>query len=459
MSLHNLRWATTLKRLLGSTLVMATCLGQAQALPMTTTDEAERQAAIEASAGIPLRYAVGLTPSLGEIDLSSGGITIFSAGARSLGLRIRLQQWPAARPLQWQSEERGVTHQIEPGGDETLWLPDVPGDMANLRWATDNLPHEARLTLELVYHGYRGIYGVQARAAGDSGTCNIDVACPEANSWSDPVRATVLITVGNGFSRSLCSGAMLNNTANNGRPLLITARHCGLTQSNAASLNTVFNFQRSSCGGGDDGDDMRDVIRGGTWLGESTRADTTLAVLSSAVPSRFGATLAAWSAATVTPASGASIHHPSGDQKKISLFSSPASAQNNVRIGGGTLLRPGGFNVDAWQVRWSRGVTEGGSSGSGLWNQNRALVGVLSGGASSCSNPNGSDLYGRLAVAWDDSAAIRNALDPVSGGTSRSSAGGGNSSGSGGGGGSPAGLLLLVFTLMAWRRRQMRRNS
>ncbi len=454
MSIFNLKSFAWPTRVLGGLLVAATCLSHAHALPMVTTDDAERQAAVTASAEFPLRYAVGLAPSLADIDLGSGGITVFSGGARSLGLRIGLAHWPADLPLQWQSDELGVAHQIQPGNEETLWLPDVPGDMASLRWQADALPAEVRLVVELVYHGYRGIYGVQARAAGDSASCNIDVACPEANSWRDPVRATVLITVGNGFSRSLCSGAMLNNTANNGRPLLITARHCGVTQSNAASLNTVFNFQRSACRGGDDGDDMRDVIRGGTWLGESARADTTLVALSSAVPARFGATLAAWSAAPTAPSTGASIHHPAGDQKKISLFSRPASAQNNVRIGSGSLLRPGGFNVDAWRVQWSDGVTEGGSSGSGLWDQNRALVGVLSGGASSCGNPNGNDLYGRLAVAWDESPAIRNALDPVSSGTSRTSTGGGS-----GGGGSTGGLLLLALGLMACWRRGIRRDA
>lgn len=459
MSLLKPTWAATFKLVLGALLLTSTGVSLSLSLPMATTDDAERRDAVEASAEFPLRYAVGLTPSLESIDVGSGGVTVFSAGAHSLGLRISLQNWPSDQPLQWRSAAPEVVHHITPGSNETRWLPDVPGDMASLRWEAEALPSDARLTLELVYHGYRGIYGVQARAAGDSGACNIDVACPEANSWNDPVRATVLITVGNGLSRSLCSGALLNNTANDGRPLLITARHCGVTPNNAASMNTVFNFQRSNCGGGDDGDDMRDMISGSTWLGESARADTTLVVLGSDVPNRFGAALGAWSAAPATPTSGVSIHHPAGDQKKISLYSTAATATDRQCISGvGLLGQCSGFTVDAWRVQWRRGVTEGGSSGSGLWNQNRALVGVLSGGASACSSPNGNDFFGRLAAAWDDSAAIRNALDPVSGGTSRSSDRRGSSGASEGGGGSLGGGVLLLLGIMAWCRRGIRRR-
>lgn len=51
-------------------------------------------------------------------------------------------------------------------------------------------------------------------------------------------------------------------------------------------------------------------------------------------------------------------------------------------------------------VRWDAGITEPGSSGSGLLVGTAAdpkLVGTLTGGASSCANPQGTDVYGRFA--------------------------------------------------------------
>mgnify|MGYP000502627315 CR=1 FL=1 len=41
-------------------------------------------------------------------------------------------------------------------------------------------------------------------------------------------------------------------------------------------------------------------------------------------------------------------------------------------------------------------VTEGGSSGSPLFNQNKQIVGTLSGGSSSCEKPNGAQKYVKI---------------------------------------------------------------
>ena len=61
---------------------------------------------------------------------------------------------------------------------------------------------------------------------------------------------------------------------------------------------------------------------------------------------------------------------------------------------GGTTDGNGKF----YQVQWSKGTTEGGSSGSGLIRSNGYLIGVLTGGSASCSNQTGSDYFGRLDV-------------------------------------------------------------
>lgn len=436
-------------------------------LPMAVTSESERTSALATMTDVPLRYAVGLTPSLTTINGDSGGVSVFSAGAQSLGLRIRLHQWPDHLPLEWRSDSMERPHRIEPHIGATQWLPDVPGDIATLTWLRDDLPPGATVTLERVYHGYRALFAPQARALGSAQPCNRDVACSEAAPWEQPVRATVMVTVGDNNGRTLCSGAVINNTANDNRPLLITARHCGVTSANANSVIATFNYQRSVCDGANDGVSL-DTISSSTWLGESVSGDTTLLELSGDVPLSFDAHLGGWSAETSPPSNGAGIHHPDGDQKKISLFTMPATASNNVTVSD--------FIVDAWRIRWSSGTTQGGSSGSGLWDQNRRLVGVLSGGSHSCNNLSGVDFYGRLPVAWQDSAAIRNALDPASGGTV-CSAGGRDvdqapptetpsapssacpsptpSPNDGGGGGGNAGAPFLVMLLLATLIRRL----
>lgn len=394
------------------------------AFPMVVTSVAERLAAVEREADHPLRYAVGLTPSHSEIDLASGGVDVFSAGAVSLGMRLSATDWPEGATLIWRALENDVIHQINPSSG-TIWLPDVAGETARLEWNGEKLLSRTRLQIDHVVHGYRGLNAPTAKANGDAGGCNVDAVCPQGNDWDRAIRASVFVTVDDSATtRSACSGALLNNTADDNRPLLITARHCGITTGNDDSVIAVFNYQRSICNGVNDGSRQQQIV-GARWLAEAPRADTTLIELNRDVPTAFNAHLGGWRAERVSPQFGITAHHPAADQKKISLYTQPAQQRDAVTFSSGLLDT--GFTADTWRVVWSTGITEPGSSGSGLWNENQRLVGVLSGGGSSCGllgGANGSaDFFGRLDVAWDDSAALRRALDPVGGGTQRSTCG------------------------------------
>ena len=77
----------------------------------------------------------------------------------------------------------------------------------------------------------------------------------------------------------------------------------------------------------------------------------------------------------------------------------------------------GGAQV--WYIdQWEEGVTEPGSSGSPLFDQNHRVIGQLYGGLAACSgtSDNGQyDYYGRFGVSWDGSSAsnrLRDWLDP-----------------------------------------------
>ena len=84
------------------------------------------------------------------------------------------------------------------------------------------------------------------------------------------------------------------------------------------------------------------------------------------------------------------LHHPSGDYMRIS-FGSKSTSPNC-----------GGSSTYFFRMNWTDGVTEGGSSGSGVWrNSDQRLHGTLTCGGSACSgsSPNGNgqdDSYGRF---------------------------------------------------------------
>lgn len=82
-----------------------------------------------------------------------------------------------------------------------------------------------------------------------------------------------------------------------------------------------------------------------------------------------------------------------------------------------------------WGVYWAEtanghGVTEGGSSGSPIFDKNNRAVGTLTGGSSTCENPNKMDVYGKMSVHWASAGTssdkqLKYWLDPTgaSGGT------------------------------------------
>lgn len=93
--------------------------------------------------------------------------------------------------------------------------------------------------------------------------------------------------------------------------------------------------------------------------------------------------------------------HPSGDYMKISTFNKVARTSTWYGIDNIKGAPNAHWNVVFEQTANGHAVTEGGSSGSPLFNQNKQIVGTLSGGSSSCEKPNGANTYGKLYYHWD----------------------------------------------------------
>jgi hypothetical protein len=108
------------------------------------------------------------------------------------------------------------------------------------------------------------------------------------------------------------------------------------------------------------------------------------------------------------------IHHPGGDLKKISQGA--VTAGNPFR----TISISTSFQQASYvEVRWTDGVTEQGSSGSGIFNRPTAsepyfFRGSLWGGVSSCSAATEPDYYSRMDQYY--SAQLAQFLAPGSGG-------------------------------------------
>lgn len=322
--------------------------------------------------------------------------------------------------------------------DGDLWLPLVHGSDAVLEIAVPAASlSELRFGETTLQYGTHALDGSRpmTKAEGDAGNCHNNVACPVGDDWPTAIDATVLLIIGN---QIVCNGALLNNTRSDGTPLIITADHCGIRSDSsgegfpAASVTAVFNFQSDQCQSSSGVSD-EDRITGATLLYRERRSDTSLIQLDRAPPARFNAQYAGWDATGNGANTGSGVHHPSGDIKKISLFDQPAQKET-VTITDGALVGSRDQTVDSWRVSWSDGVTEQGSSGSGLWSPQEQLIGVLSGGSSACGSSGvlgiggsdinrGPDFYGRLEVAFARSGElgtpIQRFLDPTGSGVLR----------------------------------------
>ena len=110
------------------------------------------------------------------------------------------------------------------------------------------------------------------------------------------------------------------------------------------------------------------------------------------------------------PTSAVAIHHPAGHEKRIS-FENDALAISDYEPS------PGGNATTHLKVfDWDLGTTEGGSSGSAIWNASKRIVGTLHGGFAACGNDD-ADYYGRLFTSWSGggsaSTRLSDHLDPT----------------------------------------------
>lgn len=296
------------------------------------------------------------------------------------------------------------------GGE--LWTPVIESCDVTLEV---NLPEKVsaddmKLSLCSANVGYRG-FGTRPESEHGkpstrhrelSGSCNVDVVCDadDGNDWSGEISSVAAISTGGSL---FCSGSMVNNVLNDQRPLFLTAYHCGIRSNNAASLVTYWNFETSTCGGSPDGT-LDQFTTGATLLAGASASDFTLVELNASPKFlEYEVTYAGWDRSGVDATTAIAIHHPSVDEKRIS-FEYDSTTRTSY---GGSSIDTEGTHVRV--IDWDSGTTEGGSSGSPLFDQNHRIIGQLHGGSAACGN-NASDWYGRIYKSWN--AGMSQHLDP-----------------------------------------------
>jgi len=157
----------------------------------------------------------------------------------------------------------------------------------------DDQRNGLKFSIGQIIHGYRSVLRSENAELsgnrgpfGSSGSCHNNVNCPVGANWQVEKRAVAMIVEG-GFA--ICTGALVNNTANDGTPYFLTANHCLPNTNNANTLNNTmsnwvfyFNHESSTCGG--TSGPTNQTVSGATFRAKRGGSDFALIRLNSAPP-------------------------------------------------------------------------------------------------------------------------------------------------------------------------------
>ena len=354
-------------------------------------------------------------------------LRILSTNAKSLNLGFTKYFMPTGGTLViYSTDMERVMGPFTPSDNEEheqLWTPILNGDQLVVEVqvpaaAKDDL----QLELKSINHDYLGFGSASALL---SGSCNLDVICGEADGWGivddyrDIIQSVAVIGQNGG---TFCTGFLVNSVREDCAPLFMTANHCEINSASAAAtLVAYWNFQNSTCrepgsgasGGNGDGS-LADFNTGATHLASYEPSDFTIVQFDDPISETANAFYAGWDATETTPESAIGIHHPSTDEKRISF-------ENDPTFSGSYLAEtPEDDGNHITVADWDIGTTEGGSSGSPLFNSEKRVVGQLHGGFASC-NSQTLDSYGWFFTSWEGGGTpdtrLKDWLDPDNTGT------------------------------------------
>jgi hypothetical protein len=357
------------------------------------------------------RVGVGRKVEVGAMDgnwyAAPGGRRLWVGEVASIGaLRMRLHfadvRLPrgaeiAVYPVDAEGDKRlGAEGPaiFEAGSAADLWTGDLPGDRLRIEYFQPRARRSAELPFRV--DGLQHLYLDPTDPSLEgylkaAGSCHNDVTCFPA--WATIAKSVARITFVSGGSTFLCTGQLLNAQNSDLTPYFLTANHCVSTSTVAGTVKAYWFYQTSTCNGAAPLLSSSPTSTGATLLSTGAASDYTLLMLEGGLPS--GTAWTGWTSAAVADGTASTaIHHPSGDYKRIS-FGNKAS---NTTCGGGSHVR----------INWTSGVTEGGSSGSGIWrNDTQQLFGQLHCGPSACGNET-NDSYGAFSTTFGRIANFMN---------------------------------------------------
>ena len=262
-------------------------------------------------------------------------------------------------------------------------------------------------------------FGAMETGFGSSFECNININCASGQTYGRAKRGVMRILVVGDESIFLCTGSLLNNTAEDEMPYVLTALHC----EQPADVNFTpfydmwffdFNFEGPSCVNPSEEPGFNDV-QGCVKVASRQNTDMLLLRITQPVPEAANAFFNGWDRRPdYLPQQSAIIHHPSGDIKKISQdFDQIQIHQEAIIWNNGSVTEEQSHFISDFDDS----VYQPGSSGAALFDEAGRVIGQLHGGPLAdefCTI--GIGYSGRLALSWDGDSPeerLKDWLDPL----------------------------------------------
>lgn len=368
---------------------------------------------------VPYRVAINLPVNIGFEDFSlttlPGGktvyrITVSAAGATGITLYFDRFFIPGGGKVFVYNLQRtqllGAFTEANNNRSSTFATSFIYNDQVTVEYNGFAGMSAPELHISEIAYAYRGADngdGINT-GFGAAGKCEVNINCDEGLAWQIQKRGVARIQVKRGVQTLFCTGSLVNNTLNDGKPYILTADHCGRLSTDIDISQWIFYFgyESKKCSNPTSEPYLRSIT-GATRIahggdGGSAGSDFFLVLLNQDIPDTFNVYYNGWSRSETPSAIGVSIHHPEGDIMKVSTYKTPLQAS----------FWPGDTKLAHWRVVWDgtfngHGTTEPGSSGSPLFDSQGRIVGTLTGGDSSCDSAylNQPDYYGQFFYHWD----------------------------------------------------------
>lgn len=365
------------------------------------------QSRVGANAGLPPRFV-----EQGQWSFNAAGqrywhVRVRSDGAK--GLRLHFTNFDVGSGKVWVHgvdghvrEHFGPYQQLGLLESGEFWTEFIFGDTVEVEFqAADASQQTVPFQIAELFHLWKDL--IRPKAAVDD-SCYVDANCGHLGQafLSEEADSSVWLT----FPDHTCSGTMVADRAHDNIPYLLTAGHCVTGSQDASALIAVFRYRSTGCGQAAVGITQQNQVSGATRLAWNVKegADESIDV---SVPDFALLRLSGLPNGSIQLAGW--DPNPIGAGLVVYDFSYP---------NGEPMKYSDGQVIDAslsffLQIGWHLGVTDRGSSGSGLFDSEEHLVGVDSAGpkASVCSLANPDGIFTRFSAIYN---TLKPWIDPAS---------------------------------------------